>query len=180
MKKTLHGFLMSGIVLLAAEGLYAQNQYIGVKMCFPCHRSDKQGKQFDIWKKSKHSGAYTTLTSAKANEIAKSKGFSTPAAETKECLECHAVTDDAKLFAKTFDAKDGVQCEKCHNAGSAYKTIPIMKDHAKSVAAGLREFKDEAAIEAFCKTCHNEKSPTFKEFKFKEQWESIKHVVPKG
>ena len=55
-----------------------------------------------------------------------------------------------------------------------------MKDKAKSVGAGLHEFKDEAAIEAFCKTCHNEKSPTFKEFKFKEQWDSIKHPVPKG
>ncbi|HLE32565.1 MAG TPA: multiheme c-type cytochrome [Bacteroidota bacterium] len=180
MRKILHGFLMGGIVLLAAEGLYAQNQYVGVKMCSPCHKTDKQGKQFDVWQKSRHSGAYKTLTTPKANEIAKAKGFSTAAAETKECLECHSVTGDAKLFAKTFDVKDGVQCEKCHNAGSAYKTLTIMKDKAKSVAAGLHEFKDEAAIEAFCKTCHNEKSPTFKEFKFKEQWDSIKHPVPKG
>ncbi len=180
MKRIIHGIVMGGIVLFAAEGLNAQNKYVGVKMCSPCHRSDKQGKQFDIWQKSKHSGAYKTLTSAKANEIAKSKGFTTPAVETKECLACHTVTADAKLFEKTFDVKDGVQCETCHEAGSAYKSITVMKDHAKSVAAGMREFKDEAAIEAFCRTCHNDKSPTFKEFKFKEQWESISHKVPKG
>ena len=180
MKKTLHALLVGGMILGAAGGLNAQNKYVGVKMCAACHRSDKQGKQFDIWKKSKHSEAYTTLTTAKANEVAKSKGYSTPAAETKECLECHVVTADAKLFEKSFEVKDGVQCEKCHEAGSAYKSITTMKDHAKSVAAGLRDFKDDAAIEKFCRTCHNEKSPSYKEFKFKEAWESIKHSVPKG
>ena len=84
MRKILHGFLMGGIVLLAAEGLYAQNQYVGVKMCSPCHKTAKQGTKFDVWQKSRHSGAYKTLTTPKANEIAKAKGFSTAAAEPKE------------------------------------------------------------------------------------------------
>lgn len=158
----------------------SQNKYVGVKACRPCHFTEKQGKQFDIWSKTRHAGAYKTLTTDKANEIAKSKGLAKPAAESPECLECHTITADAKLVEKTFDMKEGVQCETCHGAGSGYKTIPIMKDRAKAIAAGMREFKDEAAIEAFCKTCHNEKSPTFKEFKFKEMWDKIKHPVPKA
>ncbi len=165
----------------ASVNLVAQNKYVGTKTCAPCHRSDKQGKQFDIWKNSAHSQAYKTLTTAKANELAKAKGIDKPAAEATECLQCHVVGygEDAKLAEKSFDYKDGVQCETCHNAGSAYKNLTVMKDRAKSVAAGMREFKNEAAIEAHCKTCHNEKSPSYKEFNFKERWAKIKHPVPK-
>ena len=43
-----------------------------------------------------------------------------------------------------------------------------MQDHAKSVENGLVEYANEAAIEKQCKTCHNEESPTYKEFNFKE------------
>jgi excinuclease UvrABC ATPase subunit len=166
--------------LFLSSAAFSQNKYVGVKVCRPCHATEKQGKQFDIWQKSKHAEAYKTLTTAKANEIAKAKGLAKPAAESPECLECHVVTADAKLVEKTFDQKDGVQCETCHGAGSAYKNMTIMKDRAKSIAAGMKEFKDEAAIEAFCKTCHNEKSPSYKEFKFKEFWDKIKHPVPKA
>ncbi len=173
----------AGMVLcLTAGTLLAQNKYVGTKMCAPCHRTEKQGKQFDIWKDSKHAEAYKVLTTAKANEMAKAKGINKPAAEATECLQCHVVGygEEAKLAEKTFDYKDGVQCETCHQAGSAYKSLTVMKDRAKAVAAGMREFKDEAAIEAYCRTCHNEKSPGYKEFKFKEMWNKIKHPVPKG
>lgn len=170
--------LFIGIVV-ASFSVSAENKYVGVKMCSMCHKTEKQGKQFDVWQKSKHAEAYKVLTTAKANEIAKSKGISKPAAEASECVECHAKSFDAKLVEKTYDIKDGVQCETCHSAGSAYKNMAVMKDKAKSVAAGMTDFKDQAAIEKFCKTCHNEKSPTFKEFKFDEMWGKIKHPVPK-
>jgi len=174
--------LVIAVFSLTSISLFGQNKYVGTKMCAPCHRSEKQGKQFDIWKNSNHAKAYQTLTTAKANEIAKARGIAKPAAEATECLQCHVVGygDDAKLAEKSFDFKEGVQCETCHNAGSAYKTITVMKDNAKAVAAGMRELKDEAAIETFCKTCHNQKSPSYKDFNFKERWAKIKHEVPKG
>lgn len=156
----------------------SEYKYVGIKICAACHKTEKQGKQLDIWQKSKHAEAYKTLTTAKANEIAKAKGLTKPAAESAECLQCHATTE-TKLVEKGFDMKDGVQCETCHGPGSAYKTITIMKDKAKAVAAGMTEYKDDAAIEQQCKTCHNEKSPTYKEFKFNEMWKKIKHPVPK-
>lgn len=183
MTNTFLRLMTAGTLLcLVAGTALAQNKYIGTKMCAPCHRTEKQGKQLDIWKNSKHANAYNTLTTAKANEFAKARGIDKPAAEATECLQCHVVGygEDAKLAEKTFDYKDGVQCETCHGPGSAYKTLPVMKDHAKSVAAGMTEYKDEAAIEAQCRTCHNEKSPSYKEFDFKKQWEKIKHPVPKG
>lgn len=155
------------------------NKYVGVKICAPCHKSEKTGNQFAIWQKSKHSESFKVLETPKAAEVAKAKGLKKPASESPECLECHAVTGDAKNLEKTFDPKDGNQCEVCHGPGSAYKSMAIMKDKAKAIAAGLAEYKDDAAIEAKCKTCHNEKSPTFKEFKFKEMWAKIKHSVPK-
>jgi len=167
-------------VLTSAGSLGAQdkagNTYLGVKSCAGlCHKSEKQGNQLGIWEKTGHAQAYTTLTTAKANDIAKAKGLATPAAESPECLQCHTLRGDVKV-----DAKDGVQCEICHGAGSEYKSVSVMKDKAKAIAAGMTEYKNTAAIEKQCRSCHNEKSPTFKEFNFEERWAKIRHTVPKN
>lgn len=167
-------FLISGFVL-------AQNKFVGAKTCAPCHKTEKQGKQDSIWAKSKHASAYKTLTTEAAQKIAKEKGLKKAANESPECLECHvtAAKADAKLLDKGYNKAEGVSCESCHGAGSAYKTMAIMKDAKKAVEAGMTEYKDEKAIEAYCVTCHNEKSPTYKEFKFKEAWAQIAHPLPK-
>lgn len=158
-------FLSSGVA-----GEKAVNKYVGVKACAPCHKSDKiGGNQYDVWHSSKHAQAYTALTTPAADSIAKARGSKTAAVKTAECMECHAGVADAA------DVKDGVQCETCHGAGSAYKTMAIMKDKAKAAAAGTITYADDKAIEAKCVTCHNDKSPTFKGFKFEEHWAKIKH-----
>ncbi len=143
-------------------------------MCKACHQMPKLGNQYGVWVKTKHAEAYKVLTEAKAAEIAKAKGLKTAANESPECLGCHAITADPKL------TPDGVQCETCHGPGADYKSNAIMKDKAKAIAAGLTDFKDKATIEKLCRTCHNEKSPTHKEFKFEEMWDKIKHPMPKG
>ncbi len=175
--------LMSVIVVLffLSSIIFAQNRYVGVKSCAPCHKGEKKGAILEKWEKSKHSKAYQTLLSEASQKIAKEKGLKKPANESLECLECHitAVKVDAKLFEKNFKKEDGVQCEACHGPGSAYKTMAIMKDKKKAIEAGLTYYADEKAIEAQCKTCHNEKSPTYKEFKFKEAWAQIVHKVVK-
>jgi len=151
-------------------------------MCGMCHKSEKQGKQLEVWEKSKHAGAYKTLTTAKAAEYAKARGLTKSAVESPECLECHTLgkTVDASLLEKSFNIQDGVQCETCHGPGSQYKNMSVMKDKAKAAAAGLKLYKDTAEIEKLCKACHNEKSPAFKGFKFDEMWAKIKHPVPKA
>lgn len=164
------------LTMLVAGQAISDNKYVGVKACAPCHKAEKSGNQFGAWQKSKHAEAFNTLKTPKAAEIAKAKGLKTAAAESPECLQCHTIAGDAAKFDKTFDAKEGVQCEACHGAGSAYKSMATMKDKAKAVAAGMSEYKDAAAIEAKCKTCHNEKSPTFKGFNFKEMWPKVQHA----
>ncbi len=174
------------IVAILAGGIstqmVAQHKYIGAKPCGMCHRTEKQGKQFVIWQDGPHAKAYKTLLTDKANDVAKAKGSKKPAAETPECLSCHTTGhgSDPSMFEKTFDPKDGVQCESCHGAGSGYKTLQVMKDKAKAITAGMKEYKDEAAINALCVTCHNEKSPTYKGFKFSEKWEKVKHLIPQA
>ena len=173
--------ILTAIFLFLTFSISAQNQYVGVKSCGMCHKKAGQGEQLKIWKNSPHAKAFKTLQTPKADKIAAEKGFKTKAAATPECLKCHVTGygEDTKMFKKKFNVEDGVQCESCHGAGSKYKSKKIMKDHAKSIANGLIEYKDEASIEKQCRTCHNEESPTFKEFDFKKRWEKIKHPVPK-
>lgn len=181
MKYTISFLLLIAIsAFFIVPGIAADNKYVGVKGCSMCHKSDAKGNQFKVWGESKHAKAFTTLTTDAAAKIAKEKGLKTAASESPECLACHTITADAKLLDKTFDPKEGVQCESCHGAGSNYKVMGTMKEKAKAIAAGMTEYKDEAAIEKQCKTCHNEKSPTHKEFKFKAMWDKVKHPAKKS
>ncbi len=143
-------------------------KYVGVKMCMPCHRGAAKGMQAEIWEKSAHAKAFKTLESPEADKIAKTKGLKTAAKDAPECLKCHT-TDSAH-------ASDGVGCETCHGPGSEYKTMAIMKDKAKAVAAGLVIAENDPKL---CQRCHNSESPTFKGFDYKAMWDKIKHPIPK-
>jgi excinuclease UvrABC ATPase subunit len=153
-------------------------KYVGVKKCAGmCHKGDSKGNQLEIWQDSKHSQAFTVLQSPEADKIAQDKGFQTPAAETPQCIKCHVLgkdIDPAEL-EDTFDKTQGVQCETCHGPGSEYKKITIMKDKEKAMANGLIMHDDK---QAFCTTCHNSDSPTFKEFNVDEAWAKIQHTDP--
>lgn len=178
MRKLTVSILALFFVALAVQA--QEFNYIGVKKCTMCHKSEKQGSQLPIWEASKHAEAYKTLQTEEADKIAAEMGFETPAVETEACLKCHATGYDlpeARL-EKGFDIAHGVQCETCHGPGSEYKSMKVMKDREASVEAGLVVWADEAAIEAQCVTCHNEESPTYKEFNFAESYEKIKHDIP--
>jgi hypothetical protein len=154
-----------------------KHSYVGVDACSPCHKTEKQGKQLEIWEKSKHSQAYKTLQTEKADKIAKEKGFDTPAAKTEACLKCHVsgYNVDASLLEKKFKMEDGVQCETCHGPGSDYKNLKVMKNREEAIANGLIV---PEKLEDFCAGCHNPESPTFVARDVKEMWEAIKHPVP--
>ena len=155
----------------------SEHGFVGTKTCGMCHKSEKQGSQLSIWQNSKHALAYEGLNSAKADEIAKSKGFQTKAIETPECLKCHAsgYNVDAKLLGDKFNMSDGVQCETCHGPGADYKSKKIMENREEAMANGLMVPEN---IEEFCITCHNAESPTYVEFNFETMWDKIKHQVP--
>jgi hypothetical protein len=153
-------------------------KYIGVEKCAGmCHKSDAKGNQLKVWQDSKHSQAFKNLQTPEADKIAQDKGFKTAAAETPECVKCHVLgkdIDPAEL-EDTFDKTQGVQCETCHGPGSEYKKITIMKDKALAEQNGLVIHTDK---EAFCTTCHNSDSPTFKGFNLDEMWAKIQHPDP--
>ncbi len=170
-------------IILSGSSLYNANdiagpKYEGVKICGMCHKKEDVGQQLKIWQNSNHAQAYKTLQTEKADKIAKEKGFSTKAVETPECLKCHTsgYAADASLLGKRFNIEDGVQCETCHGPGSDYKSKKVMQDEKLAISKGLLLYENP---EELCVKCHNEESPVFKGFNFKESWAKIKHYIPK-
>ncbi len=124
--------------------------YVGDTKCKICHKIEHT-----TWLTTTHAKAWDRL---KPEEQKK-----------EECIGCHST---GKLADGTL--LTGVQCESCHGPGSEYKAQKIMKDKALSLAAGLIEPTKEV-----CVTCHNEKSPTFKGFKFEEAVKNVKAIHEK-
>jgi len=158
--------LIAIAALLYLGGVAAAHDYAGAEKCKMCHKGEPKGKVWEIWEASAHAKAYQSLVA---------KGDSS---EMKaECLTCHvtgfgkpsgfAVGDTTKMKLAN------VGCEACHGPGMDYKAMAIMKDKAKAKEAGLIMPTEET-----CKTCHNEKSPTFKGFDFVEYGKKIAHKVP--
>lgn len=169
--------LLSATLVVSAQDSPKKFGYVGVDDCGMCHKTEKQGKQLDIWKNSKHAKAYETLKTEQADKIAKDLGFETPAVKTPKCLKCHASGYDTEpaLLGKKFKVEDGVQCETCHGPGSEYKAMKIMKSREESIKNGLIVHDKFAK---FCVNCHNAESPTYIAIDVNEAWRKIKHPVP--
>lgn len=156
-----------------------QREYIGATRCRMCHRTEEQGKQYDLWLESPHAKAYATLASAESKKIAAEKGIADPQ-KSGECLSCHvtAYGVDAQYLGSKYSVEEGVSCESCHGAGGDYQKKSTME----AISAGTLDGKTVGLVhptEALCKTCHNEKSPTFKAFNFATASKQIAHPTPK-
>ncbi len=162
--------LIFSIVFLSLSG---QNfTYVGASKCQICHKTEKQGMQFSIWQKTKHSSSYANLSSEKALALVKEIGLEIPPAESEKCLKCHS-----PLFDKAAEIKqEGVTCEVCHGPGSEYKKLNIMKNREEAVKNGLLVYESQEAIKAHCLTCHEKAHG--KTFDFASSWEKIKHPLP--
>jgi hypothetical protein len=135
--------LLFSLILWSSVSFAQEPTYTGTRKCKPCH-----GKQYKSWEQTAMAKAFDRL---KPEEQGKA-----------DCLMCHATGYGKEGGFKSLEetpAMVGVQCEACHGPGSIY--FRVMKDKEKSKAGGLLE-----QTEAVCKVCHNEKSPTFKGFKF--------------
>ncbi|MFN0158399.1 MAG: cytochrome c family protein [Bacteroidota bacterium] len=164
--------------LVAIGVTLADNKYTGSKMCAACHKSGKGGTAYAVWEKSAHAKAYQTLLSDASKKIAKDKGLKTAPHESPECLKCHVTGGGAaKNIEASFKKEEGITCEACHGAASAYKMLHSKGDLAKSKAAGMDPGQKDAK---FCVTCHNAESPSHKSaFKLDEMWVKIEHALPK-
>jgi hypothetical protein len=152
--------------------------FVGVKKCKMCHKSAKSGAQFTIWEESRHAKAYETLASEASIAIAKELGIENPQT-APECLRCHVTAFPVmtSIAEQKITLEESVSCESCHGAGSGYwkkKTMAaIHAGELEGATVGLTEPGEERCVE-----CHNEESPTYKEFKYDEFWAKIAHPVP--
>ncbi|MEO0291084.1 MAG: cytochrome c family protein [candidate division WOR-3 bacterium] len=164
MKKIIYLSITIGILSLYAEEA-KKFEYVKSTTCKMCHKSEARGNQWGIWENSNHAKAFETLKTDKAKEIAKKMKIDDPSISEK-CVTCH----------NGWDGEEGVGCQDCHGPGSEYKSMQVMKDlyekKIKPEDVGLIRPNEE-----YCKKCHNPDSPTYKEFKYAEFFEKIKHPV---
>jgi hypothetical protein len=189
--------ILAVILVFSLSSLFAgddEYSYLGVNNCKMCHKKAEKGEQFGIWSKSAHAGAMETLKGEAALKIAQDMELEAAPHEAGECLVCHAtgwgkaggyeilsadfIADETNARAvKKNASKANVGCESCHGAGSGYKSKKTME--------GIRAGEIEAASVGLltpnadvCATCHNEKSPTYKEFDFEAMAAKIAHPYP--
>ncbi len=154
-------------------------KYLGSGSCKACHMTKKSGAAYKIWQTSKHVQAYEALASEEAKAIAKERSIADPQ-KSEECLSCHvtAFGVEATRLGPKYKMEDGVGCEACHGPGSEYKSKKVMEGITAGTidpaSVGLIKSKEED-----CQGCHNEKSPTFKEFDFEKMYAKIAHNIPK-
>jgi len=180
MKKVLAAVALLFLVVPLTAGDF---EYVGVKKCKTCHKSEKHGNQYGIWKESKHAQAFESLKTDKAKEAAAKLGIEDPT-KAPECLKCHTTGFGEGGYDLNADAAhnakfEGVQCEACHGPGSKYRKKKIMV----AVYKGEMDPAEVGLIrpdENTCKKCHTpEGNPFYKEFNFEERVKQIAHPVPK-
>ncbi|MBI4397920.1 MAG: cytochrome c3 family protein [Candidatus Omnitrophica bacterium] len=171
--KVLIPIFIAAFSLMSFNALALDHEFVGAQKCALCHKKPEQGEQYRIWQESRHAKAFETLGTPEAKKIAAERGIEDPQ-KSGECLKCHST---AYYFTpeKVTDAirvEEGVSCETCHGPGKDYMKKSIMEDLDAAKEAGLI-IPDENT----CVKCHNQESPNFVPFDFKEKWEKIKHPI---
>jgi len=155
-----------------------QATYVGASTCGMCHKSEKQGNQYQIWQDSLHAQAFVVLQTDEARKIAEEKGLGSRPDTAEACLRCHATgyNVEKSLLGKKFKIEEGIQCETCHGAGSEYKSLKIMRDRQLAIQKGLSIREN---LEELCAKCHNPESPTFASSDFEAMWVKIEYNLPR-
>lgn len=151
--------------------------YLGAQRCRVCHESVSSGDQFARWLESPHSQAFAVLESDSAKRYIQANGGS-----SNSCIGCHTTLGRHALTEMEERLnKEGVGCERCHGAGSAYAFFNVMRDRPAFLAAGgiVGSLDD-------CYQCHareiNSEAPhcPFQTTGFvaDSAWGRIRHPVP--
>jgi|GEM_PF-134818 len=147
------------------------HKYIGTNTCKLCHNSPLKGKIWDAWDSTKHATAYATLANQQSQAIAEEMGIE-DAQQDSTCLQCH-VTGYGLPATDKYSVEEGVTCEACHGPGQHYDDIRVMTKPELYEQRGMIVPDEE-----LCITCHNQESPTYKEFKYKDALKLIEHRKP--
>jgi hypothetical protein len=102
-----------------------------------------------------HSKAWQVLGSARGRAIADRLGLG-PAQNAAACLGCHSEPAGEGKRGKAFQASDGVGCEACHGASSAWlgNHDAVDATHASNVALGMVALEDPKVRANVCLDCH--------------------------
>lgn len=157
---------------LAAAAAEAQNtpqapaSHLGVASCASgvCHGVAKPLESANVLRNEyvtwshfdPHAGAYRTLRSEDSARMAARLGIQDAAREPL-CLDCHAENVPVAARGPRFQFDDGVGCEACHGAASAW--IASHDDtprvtHADNLAAGLAALERADVRAPVCAACH--------------------------
>ncbi len=103
-----------------------------------------------------HAGAYRTLLGEDSARMAARLGIAAPEREPL-CLDCHAENVPTARRGPRFQLDDGIGCEACHGASSAW--IASHDDaprvtHADNVAHGLVALERADVRAGACAGCH--------------------------
>jgi hypothetical protein len=142
---------MAVVPSLAEE---VQHEYVGNSKCKMCHKGENKGMIWERWLGTRHALSMETLDPEKGEN------------DNPDCLKCHVTGFGEPTGYNVEEPNEdlaSVGCEACHGPGSDYKKMSVMKDREQAVAAGL-----VIPTEETCVRCHNEESPTFKGFDYKE------------
>ncbi|HEX2897219.1 MAG TPA: multiheme c-type cytochrome [candidate division Zixibacteria bacterium] len=151
------------LFLLFTNSIHAQNQTVGPGSCGigqeNCHANDN-----NWWKSDDH---YLTVSSiydaqARYEQIAELAGVGAKNLFKGEsmCMKCHGTVISGQEKRET---DNGVSCESCHGAGSAYKDPhsegdPKMGDqrpgYLKGFQLGMRELSNLDKRAELCVGCH--------------------------
>jgi hypothetical protein len=154
------------------ESTKVVHKYIGTAKCKMCHNSEAKGKIYDKWASTGHAKAYQTLANDQSKALAKKAGID-DATKSEKCLKCH-VTGYKEPNGDKYAMEEGVTCEACHGPGEHYWPMKMMQNKKLAMDNGLVE-----PTEALCVKCHNKESPTYKAFKFADQYKLVEHHAPK-
>jgi len=115
------------------------HQYVGAEVCAMCHKTPKNGEQFQKWQASKHSQAFKTLLTPEAQKIAEAKGIKGKPSEAKECLECHETAYDAPAsqLGPRFNKEERRAVRNLPRRGQGLHEDGHHKNQQKAVANGL-------------------------------------------
>ncbi|MBN2291691.1 MAG: hypothetical protein JXM70_04660 [Pirellulales bacterium] len=146
-------------------------EFVGSKACQNCHEPS-----YDVWKKSGHAKAWSTLLHADP-----------PRNNDPECISCHVIGWhptkhfpyksgflSEKLTPKMLD----VGCESCHGPGETHVKAEMGNDKALQLRMqkAVRITKEEAKnnYEKGCHSCHDlDNSP---DFNFESYWPKVEHT----
>jgi hypothetical protein len=104
----------------------------------------------------KHIRAFQALTGEVGERMARILKLGAKAEEAPKCLACHALYTTPEQRGRAFEISEGVSCENCHGAASAWLGPHTTRSwpHEKSVALGMHDTREVIHRTEKCLECH--------------------------